>query len=313
MWIRYTFKLAYANDNTFTMTVNTDWTLLEFENKVRDYARMVFPQINIEDTFHITESWNYLGRTDYFTIPSEENTPLLTQDNYTDYICERYINNYRQNLDFYIYFRDLCTSLRYTRLEGGPVSTEMVDLSYDYYYDIYLSNIEETNNDLRRNRDNVNYISPENPPIFGTFDNSTAVSLDDMMLHQPSPENTPSHFNNFLNNSYFNIPSSVAEFALNDNDYNIIPRNLEYDWSGGLNNTSTEETIPLNQSSDCCICFNNNQCFTLNGCNHTVCVDCYRGVFNRINGELDTRCPICRNSNAFTYDIYNSLDLYDDL
>ena len=125
MWRQYSFKLAYANDNTFTMDVNPSWTLSEFTTKVRDFARLVFPQIDVSDEFHITESWNHLRIPTYGDHPAEENQPILTEQNQNHYIDRRYAGIYRQNLCFYIYFKNMCESLRDLRLNGESATCRL--------------------------------------------------------------------------------------------------------------------------------------------------------------------------------------------
>ena len=356
MWVLYSFKLSYANDNTFTMMVDTWWTLSEFTNKVREFALMKFPQIDPDDTFSITESWNYLRSTQYNTTPSEENTPILTNLNCDDRIYERYGDNSESPLTFYISFDETCRNFRLRRESGDEEpTTEMVDddsVDSYHFYDIHDREEEERaiqfenyRNQPYQSRDNQSRIIGDEPAInvnaiLNTHINnnliasSSAVELDDMLVdsrnNRESSEGQlrnslftnetyyniiPTYLNETINNNNpdFTIPSNVAEFALDDSD--IIPHNLNSLW-GRLNNNITidiftdDDISPpiLNiRSSDCCICFNEHECIVLDGCDHTVCGTCYRGVFQRINHECDLRCPMCRNDNAFTYEIYSSL------
>jgi hypothetical protein len=320
MWVLYSFKLAYANDNTFTMRVNTEWTLMEFDNKVNSFARMVFPGINIDDRFHMTESQNH--RNYSRNRPAEENDPLVTEYNFNTLICET-CEHFLEGLSFYIYFNNACNSLRETRNNGGPRTLEMVDVDYDYYYNIAMEDLQEARRQSRRNATNSDFYN--NQVIQRQVSElSMPVSLDDMALEynqQPMFDvrdliNDQRYTNNTYADDQYNIATSVAEFALNDygdrreTDEDYYPINLNNEW-GGINIIPELEIIPPLQTYDCCICFNQSECLTLNGCNHQVCTACYRGVFNRIGGAVDTRCPMCRINGAFSREIYESLDLYD--
>lgn len=352
MWVLYNFKLAYANDNTFTMRVNTNWTLMEFDNKVNGFARMVFPGINIDDRFHMTESRNHRNYSE--TRSAEENDPIVTEENYNTYIHERY-QNCLETLSFYIYFNDTCNSLRMTRNNGGPDTLEMAEMDCEYYYNIAMDEFQDTNRQLRRNTTSGLHNTPVVQRQVSQL--SVPVSLDDMIAeyNQVSSFDVSDFINNegYTGNMYmddqYNIATTVAEFVLNDDyqdrretDPEYYPRNLNNEWNGinvvpdynrgetdpeyypyprNINNELNDlnvinvipnyQNIPPLQTHECCICFNDFECLTLNGCNHQVCTTCYRGVFNRIGGIVDTRCPMCRNYNAFSREIYESLDLYD--
>jgi len=351
MWVLYSFKLSYANDNTFTMMVDTMWTLTEFTDKVREFALMTFPQIDPNDTFSITESWNYLRTNQYDSLPSEDNTPILTDLNHDTRICERYLDNSENPLTFYISFGETCRNFRERRESSDEEpTTEMAIIDDYHFYDIYEREIEEAaiqfenfRNRPYQSRDNQSRIIGDEPAInvnaiLNTHINnnlsgsSSAVELDDMLVdsrnNRESSEGQlrnslftneiyyniiPTYLNETINNNNpdFTIPSNVAEFALDDSD--IIPHNLN-SLGGRLNNITIDiftddDILPLLniRSSDCCICFNEHECIVLYGCDHTVCGTCYQGVFQRINRECDLRCPICRNDNAFTYEVYSSL------
>jgi hypothetical protein len=67
MWYIYSFKLAYAEDNSFELRVNTTWTCSEFIEKVTAVARIIFPSISVIDVMHVTESWNHINNPNYNT------------------------------------------------------------------------------------------------------------------------------------------------------------------------------------------------------------------------------------------------------
>lgn len=335
MWYIYSFKLAYAQDNSFELRVNTDWTCSEFVEKVTSIARITFPSISVTDVMHVTESWNYTQDPNYRNMPSEENTPIPLS---YQTIGARYNTRYFDNLHFYIYFRDECQAiqLRHSRNESRTLEQHH-DVYCEYYYDLWLGERE----------DRTIYISPtgsfnsniaviQQPTLGwnsmtsqyagGLPETSQAVSLDDMMYHPDNSSLLPRNLLEDNENEYYSEQQSapfhdiysitnheiftpqrlrnnnsetllnIPELPINTMIYNIIENDIE-----------PYTPRPL-VASECCICFNEEtQCFVLERCNHTVCGSCYTGVFTRVNGELDLRCPICRIPNSFTGDIYHQI------
>jgi hypothetical protein len=157
---------------------------------------------------------------------------------------------------------------------------------------------------------------------------SQAVSLDDMLyggiispllprnlLDDNENENENENYPEQWQSSYDNVYNIVNEDLFTPqrltNDISLwnipelpintmIINNIE-------NNTEPDTPRPL-VASECCICFTEETpCFILQHCSHTVCGSCYTGVFTRVNGSVDLRCPICRIPNSFTGDIYRQL------
>ena len=70
----------------------------------------------------------------------------------------------------------------------------------------------------------------------------------------------------------------------------------------------TSFTPQVMVTGDCCICFTEStQCFTLEHCNHTVCSSCYTGVYTRVNGDVDLRCPMCHIPHSFNSNVYRQI------
>ena len=337
MWYTYSFKLAYAQDNSFELRVNANWTCSEFVEKVTAVARIIFPSVDIRDLMHITESWNQINNPNYSNIPSEENAPipLISQT-----VSQRYPTKYFQKLYFYVYFQNECQTLQLRRSRNQSRTIEQVGVSIDHYYDIWVAELDNDRN-IRRDTNTQPYILPTGPFERDTSDrtgdlqwgvqtgwtgmtgwsgmtsqyagglsfNSQPISLDDMIgQHQYEqlnildendvllPRNLLNDYiietNDIENTFFMNTPEI---FNINTDIFNTLEPETEY--------------IPrVTEMCDCCICFTEGtQCFTLENCNHAVCVTCYRGVFNRLNGEVDLRCPICRTANSFTGDVYHQI------
>jgi len=344
MWPIYYFKLAYAEDNSFELRVNTDWTCSEFVEKVTAVARVTFPSISVTDVMHVTESWNQINDPNYNQMPSEENAPipLISQT-----LSARYYPNNPRGRCFYVYFRDECQSiqLRYSRNE--PRTIEQVQVSIDYYYDIWVGELDYNNN-IIRNRNTTTYQMPTGSYHYnretsdrsdtiqwgwtgmnsqypgGLTVDSQAISLDDMIRPSGQDENVIDavHLPRNLLDDFENQATAPTNFnetfpQLDRNDiYNYtnhdvslwtIPENIIINPLGF--NYIEPEIRPYDTIlTDCCICFNEGtQCITLEHCNHSVCVPCYTGVYTRVNGDIDLRCPMCRTPNSFNNDIYRQI------
>lgn len=350
MWYIYSFKLAYAQDNSFELRVNTNWTCSEFVEKVTSIARLTFPSISITDVMHVTESWNQTGNPNYNNLPAEENTPI-PQSYQT--IGERYNTRYFQYLHFYIYFRDECQSiqLRHSRNESRTLE-QQYNAYCEYYYDLWIGEQEDirlNNANLRQNNDPSYILLPTgsyNTPnsdtqqptwglqwgwtgmnsqyAGGVTADSQAVTLDDMMygydtllprnlLDDMENENinespslydedlfTPQRLRNELSTNNSIIWNNIPTLPIN----NMIFNNIEFDLEQQQPSYTPLQLI----SSDCCVCFTEGiQCVELQHCNHSVCQTCYVGVFTRLNGHLDLRCPLCRIDNSFSSDIYHQI------
>lgn len=376
MWYPYSFKLAYAEDNEFDMQVHTEWSCQEFIEKVTAMARMVFPNISINDTMHITESWNQSRDPGYEQMPSEENHPIPSIQ---QKIGERYHSRYYTNLHFYIYFQGECQNLLRYQSTGQSRTIEQVEVNTDYYRTIWEEQVRETHilshafspapvpgfpelsyrsptgsnfNFDRGHSDrsgDLAWASMEGQNMEGfTPSSSVSVSLDDMLADQGSnmlprnnlgtifeAENNDSEDFNQLSESIYNTtiinnnPQSYVNSRATNNinqsylqtipilplnrlrdQTNIIPT-YDYDSDAGSElepNGITDDDIMYCVPGDCCICFTENiQCHPLQRCSHSVCTTCYIGVFNRLNGELDLRCPMCRLNNSFSRNVYNLL------
>lgn len=371
MWYPYTFKLAYAEDNEFELQVYTEWTCQEFIEKVTAMARMIFPTISINDTMHITESWNQSGDPGYIQIPSEENRPIPSIQ---QKIGERYQSRYYNHLAFYIYFQNECHDLVRRHSNGQSRTIEQVEVNMDYYRTIWEQQVRETHI-LSHS------FSPASPPGFPelayrtptgsnfNFDRghsdrsgdlawtsmggimpstSVAVSLDDMLAQQSSnslsrtnlapifeEENNDSEDFNQISNSIYNTINNDSQFYVNNRAINeqyypnihILPLNRLRDHINIIPNfddndnidtelepygSITDDDIMYCVPGDCCICFTENiQCHPLQRCAHSVCGNCYVGVFTRLSGELDLRCPICRTTHSFSRNVYNLLSTND--
>lgn len=356
MWYIYSFKLAYAQDNSFELRVNTDWTCSEFVEKVTSIARLTFPSISVTDVMHVTESWNYTQDPNYRHNPSEENTPIPLS---YQTIGSRYNSRYFEYLHFYIYFRDECQAIQLRHSRNESRTLEQHHNAYcEYYYDLWFAEQDNRMNDsYLRVGDEPSYILPTGSynrdtdivpqPTWGfqwgwtgmnsqyaggVSATSQAVSLDVMMNET---NNSPLLPRNLLddneNEYYFEQQQTSYDNIYNITNYDIFtPQRLTNDLI--QNNSSTLWNIPelpINTmiannienyiepepyiprplvTSDCCICFTEEtQCFVLEYCNHTVCGSCYTGVFTRLNGSLDLRCPMCRIPNSFTGDIYHQI------
>jgi hypothetical protein len=352
MWTIYAFKLAYAEDNSFELRVNTDWSCAEFVEKVTAVARVAFPSTSVTDEIHLTEGWNQLRDPNYNHIPTEENTPisLISQT-----LAERYHNHLTQ-LHFYVYFRDECQSiqLRHSRNESRTI--EQVEVGVDYYYDIWMGEMRNRNinqpilplptgsswRELSDRSDTIQWgWSGMNSQYRGGLtENSVAVSLDDMLM----PETN--QYSNENDNMMSHLPSNLLDDYINDSGLNphlpvisndLFPpldRNNIYNYTNQRRPFwSIPEIIDVNPlvfmetdniytdtypetsftsqvmaTGDCCICFTEStQCFTLEHCSHTVCSSCYTGVYTRVNGDVDLRCPMCRIPNSFNNNVYRQI------
>ena len=177
---------------------------------------------------------------------------------------------------------------------------------------------------------------------------SVAVSLDDMLAEQQGrnplsrtnlapvfeEENDDSEdFNQLSNIIYNTINDQPPQFYVNNratneqyypnvpilplnrlrDQINIIP-NFDLETDTELEVTGiTDDDIMYCVPGDCCICFTENiQCHPLQRCAHSVCGACYVGVFTRLSGELDLRCPMCRVTHSFSRNVYNLLSTNSD-
>jgi hypothetical protein len=336
MWYNYSFKLAYAQDNSFELRVNANWTCSEFVEKVTAVARIIFPSVSITDVMHVTESWNQINNPNYNNIPTEENTPI---PHTPQTIAQRYPETYFRKLYFYVYFQNECQHLQIRHSHNQSRTIEQIGISIDHYYDIWSLEIDNNRNIQRMVNTNTNirpYILPTGSSDIETNDRgatiqwgiqpgwtgmnsqysgglsstSQPVSLDDMLTlqHQERQSNDLDEndillprdlLNDYVNeindreNSFFTNTSDI--FNINSDIFNTLEPETEY--------------IPrITETHDCCICFTDQTpCFTLENCNHTVCIACYTGVFTRLNNALDLRCPICRTPDSFTSDVYHQI------
>lgn len=333
MWSIYAFKLAYAEDNSFELRVNTNWSCAEFVEKVTAVARVTFPSISVTDEIHITESWNQSRDPNYNQMPTEENRPipLITQT-----IAQRYQPNHMTELHFYIYFRDECQAiqLRHSRDESRTI--EQVSVCVEYYYDIWVSemdndrvtqrfrNLMPTGSNERETSDRHERSSDRHYILQGAFnENSVAVSLDDMIVPQDMEFHLPRNlfddveneagFNTFtqtISNDFFHSldRNNIINYANELNPFWSIPEITDINPLAFDNIPPTSYTPQIMSTHDCCICFTEStQCFTLQHCNHTVCGTCYVGVYTRVNGDIDLRCPMCRIPDSFNNDVYRQI------
>lgn len=348
MWSIYAFKLAYAEDNSFELRVNTDWSCAEFVEKVTAVARVAFPSTSVTDEIHLTESWNQLRDPNYNHIPIEENTPipLISQT-----LAERY-HNYSTLLHFYVYFRDECQSIQLRHSRNESRTLEQYEVCVDYYYDIWMGEMRnnQTNRSLfplptgsawRESSDRSDTLPWGFPGMNSQYQGgltatSQAVSLDDMLIRQPDEY----HDENII------LPRNLFDDVVNDaglisntssitNDlFPPLDRNNIYNYTNQRRPFwSIPEIIHVNPlvfmetddiytdtqpetsftphvmaTGDCCICFTEStQCFTLEHCSHTVCSSCYTGVYTRVNGQVDLRCPMCRIPNSFNNNVYRQI------
>lgn len=375
MWYPYSFKLAYAEDNEFELQVHTEWSCQEFIEKVTAMARMVFPNISINDTMHITESWNQSRDPGYEQMPSEENHPIPS---ITQKIGERYHSRYYTNLHFYIYFQGECQNLLRLQSTGQSRRIEQVEVNMDYYRTIWEEQVQETHilshafsPDIVPGFPELTYRTPtgsnfnfdrESSDRSGdlawasmgsqhmegfTPSSSVAVSLDDMLAQQggnPLPQTNLGtvfedetfdegnddldDFNQLSNSIYNTLINRNPQFYVNNRATNeqyypnipILPLNRLRDQINIIPNFDEEADVELEPNGitdddimycvpgDCCICFTENiQCHPLQRCAHSVCGTCYVGVFTRLSGDLDLRCPMCRTNNSFSRNVYNLL------
>jgi hypothetical protein len=373
MWYPYTFKLAYAENNEFELQVHTEWTCQEFIEKVTAMARLIYPTISINDTMHITESWNQSRDPGYNQMPSEENHPIPSIQ---QKIGDRYQSQYYNNLHFYIYFQGQCQDLLRCQLNGQPRTIEQVEVNMEYYRTIWEQEVRDThilshafspapvpgfpelsyrtptgsNSNFGREHSDrtadLSWTSMRSPYSGGIMPaSSVAVSLDDMLAEQTNNQlsrtnlipdfdaehnNDEEDFNQISNSIYNTLHNRSPEFyvnsrATNDHHYpnipilplnrmlghiNIIP-NIDDELDTELEpNGITDDDIMYCVPGDCCICFTENiQCHPLQRCAHSVCSTCYVGVFTRISGEIDLRCPMCRVNNSFSRNVYNLLSI----
>jgi hypothetical protein len=335
MWYNYSFKLAYAQDNSFELRVNTNWTCSEFVEKVTAVARIIFPSVSVTDVMHITESWNQINNPNYTNLPTEENAPI---PRISQTLAERYNTSYFRKLYFYVYFQEECQRIQTRHSRNQSRTIEQIGISIDHYYHIWESEIDNARNTRGSiDANNQSYISPT-----GSFDRDTSDRGGTIQWNiQPSGwTGMDSHYSGELSSS--SQPVSLDDmlmqqegqsfnFDLNENDV-LLPRNLLNDYVNELNDTQNSfftntsdifninndifntlepetEYIPrITETHDCCICFTEEtQCFTLENCNHTVCAPCYTGVFTRLNNVVDLRCPICRTPNSFIDGVYHQI------
>jgi hypothetical protein len=342
MWKIYAFKLAYAEDNSFELRVNTNWSCDEFVEKVKAVARMTFPSISVTDVMHLTESWNQIHDPNY-NMAAEENAPipLISQT-----IIERYPSIYLQKLHFYIYFIEECQSIQMRHLRNESRTIEQTDVGTEYYYDIWAGDINSNNrtptgNYGRESSDRSDIIQygwtgMNSQYIGGLSANSVAVSLDDMLIQQsnnyPTEDMMPQLPRNLLDD-LVNEDGLVSNPTISNDMFPPLDRNNIYNYTNQHrpfwsipeiidvnplvfhdNNVYTETnpdtsfTPRVMENRDCCICFTEStQCFTLEHCNHAVCDFCYIGVYTRVNGEVDLRCPMCRIPDSFNDNIYRQI------
>jgi len=350
MWLIYAFKLAYAEDNSFELRVNTDWTCAEFVEKVTAVARVTFPSISVTDVMHLTESWNQIHDPNYYYMPTEENAPipLISQT-----IAERYPTMYYRQLHFYIYFQNECQEIQMRHSRNESRTIEQTDVGIEYYYDLWLAERSERNinqpsyrtpsgsyeRETSDRSDTLGWSSMNSQYLGGLTGNSIAVSLDDMLM----PETN--QYSNENDNMMNQLPSNLLDDYINDSGLNphrsIISNDLfpPLDRSNVYNYTNQRrpfwnipEIVDINplifndnniytdaepetsftprvmETHDCCICFTEaTQCFTLEHCSHTVCSSCYTGVYTRVNGEVDLRCPMCRIPDSFNNNVYRQI------
>jgi len=315
MWRIYSFKLAYAENNTFELNVNTNWSCEEFVEKVSAIARITFPSVSVTDEFHITESWNYLNNPNYRLAPSEENTPIPRISHTT--ILQRY-NSQLQRIHFYIYFRDECQSLQLRSLRNESRTLEQISISADHYYYIWEGEQNYNNRIMRSSFGNTG-----NTGNIGNTLGSNSVVLDDLLQ------------NDNLENSSFHLPADLFNEPTNQfiNDMMPLDRNNIYNYTNqeapfwsipdpvifndGIDGNDDEyprymEPSPVtprtSEETDCCICFTESiQCFRLENCEHCVCSTCYTGVYTRISGVIDRRCPMCRIDDSFNNNVYRQI------
>ena len=109
--------------------------------------------------------------------------------------------------------------------------------------------------------------------------------------------------NNIYNYTNQRRPFWPSSEIIESNPLAFTENNIYTDGERDTNFTHREM-----ETHDCCICFTEStQCFTLEHCNHTVCDFCYIGVYTRVNGDVDLRCPMCRINNSFNNNIYRQI------
>jgi hypothetical protein len=177
----------------------------------------------------------------------------------------------------------------------------------------------------------------------GLTENSVAVSLDDMLTSQNNEYNEEDMLRQLPRNLFDDLENEAGlepiPNILND-PFPPLDRNNIYNYTNqrrpfsynldaiNINPIIFNETQPYIENNniyidieldprftprvmsihDCCICFTEStQCFTLEHCNHTVCDSCYTGVYTRVSGEVDLRCPMCRIPNSFNNDVYRQI------
>jgi hypothetical protein len=205
MWYIYSFKLAYAQDNSFDLRVNTNWTCSEFVEKVTAVARIIFPSISVTDVMHITESCNKINDPNYTNMSSEENAPI---PRISQTLAERYHTIYFQKLYFYVYFQTECENIQIRHSRNQSRTIEQLDIGIEHYYDIWVAEIDNNRNDRRINTNSQQYILPTGPFERDTSDRSgqgwtgmssqyaggislpsQTISLDDMLMQQDTQSN----------------------------------------------------------------------------------------------------------------------------
>ena len=353
MWTIYAFKLAYAQDNSFELRVNTDWSCAEFVEKVTAVARVTFPSTSVTDEIHLTESWNQIHDPNYNHMPTEENAPIpiISQT-----LAERY-HNHLTRLHFYVYFRDECQSIQLRHSRNESRTLEQVEVDLDYYYDIWMGethnrNINEplfplpTGSSWRESSDRSDtlqwgWTGMNSQYQGGLTETSQAVSLDDMLIRQPDEyhdenilipinlfddigndagliSNMPSITNDLFppldRNNIYNYTNQRRPFWSIPEIIDVNPLGfadevfMETDDIYTDTQPETSFTPQVMATGDCCICFTETtQCFTLEHCSHTVCSACYTGVYTRVNGDVDLRCPMCRIPNSFNNNVYRQI------
>jgi hypothetical protein len=217
------------------MRVNAEWSCSEFIEKVSAMAKMVFPALDINDEIHITESWNYYRTQHYESSVREEHTPIpFSRQN----IGERYPTEYFQPLHFYIYYSRECPAFcRLISETGNTQTTEQCDVGCDYYYDLWVHDLEEQNQIIRNRRSII--IPPQD-----SYDLSYESQPTNLSLLEPS-RLTGESTNNYFN-SIVNIVSPSSQ-AVSIDDLIIQPdpiydddvvRNLNNEFTNELNNPS---------------------------------------------------------------------------
>jgi len=348
MWYPYTFKLAYAEDNEFDLQVHTEWTCEEFIEKVSAFARMVFPSISITDTMHITESWNQSSDPGYNQMPAEENRPIpsITQK-ISDRYSSRYYNNLYFYIYFQNECQSLMA--RGSTGHSRHIEQLYVNVShYQEIWESEIRDRHPLGHGFSRTPtgSNFNFVRSHSDRTDELHWNnmrgivpasSVAVSLDDMLAERvnltPSFDaetNDSEDFNQLSNLIYdtnraystelYNIQATNTILSRYHPNVPILPLNRTRDTVNIIPNIEedvelepngiTDDDIMYCVTGDCAICFTENiPCHPLQRCSHSVCGTCYVGVFTRLNGALDIRCPMCRVDNSFSRNVYNLLTL----